>query len=165
MKKVLLFPNVLRPSAMLKRMRAHIGDVSEGSKSKIMAERIILGKRVTFYENGLRVVHDRDLSEDDEHQSEILRLTHASLLIGQPVGDKRQCWVDASTNPVSVVIYNMPANTFVKKATQLMRHGDIDPDFVLNSHLRQTEESTDERNVRLFGRRINQTHLPNRIIY
>lgn len=165
MKKVLLFPNTLRPSTMLKRMRAHIGDVSEGSKVKIMVKRIILGKKVTFYENGLRIVHDKDLNEDDEYNSEILRLTHASLLIGQPVGDKRQCWVDASTNPVSVVIYNMPAKTFIKKATQLMRNGDVDPDFVFNSHLRQTEESTDERDVRLFGRRINQTHFSNRIIY
>jgi hypothetical protein len=165
MKKVQLIPNILRPSKMLRRMRAHIGDVSEGSQAKIMAQRIILGKSVTFFENGLRVVNDPDLNEDDEYNSEILRLTHASLLIGQPVGDKRQCWVDASTNPVTVIIYNMLAQDFVKKAKYLMRTGDIDPDFVLNSHLRETEEFTDERNVRLFGRRINQTHLPNRVVY
>jgi hypothetical protein len=155
MRKVLLTPNVLKPSSMLKRMRAHIGDVSEGSKAKVMAQRTILGKKVTFYENGLRVLHDRDISEDDEYNSEILRLTHASLLINDAVGDKRQCWVDARFDPVKVIIYNMEAVHFVQKATQLMRNGDVDPDFVFGSHLRQTEESTNERNVRLFGRRIN----------
>ena len=155
MKKVLLYPNALRPSAMLKRMRAHTGDVSESSKAEIMARRTILGRKVTFYENGLRIVHSKDLSEDDQYNSEILRLAHASLLIGQPVGDKRQCWVDASTNPVTIVIYNTPASKFVKKVTHLMRNGDIDPDFVLNSHLRETEESTNVRNVRLFGNRVN----------
>lgn len=159
------FEAKLRPSNMLKRMRAHIGDVSESDKAKIMCVKNILGKKVTFYENGLRVVHDPDLNEDDEYNSEILRLTHASLLIGEPVGDKRQCWVDASTNPIKVVIYNMPATTFIKKATHLMRTREIDPDFVLNSHLRQTEEFKNERNVRFFGRRTYQTHLPNRIIH
>jgi hypothetical protein len=154
-----------RPSLMLKRMQKHRCDVSEGSKSKIMTKKIILGKRVTFYENGLRVVEDKDLSEEDEFNSEILRLTHASLLIGEPVGDKSQCWIDASTNPVTIVIYNMPAKDFIKQTTYMMRNGHIDPDKVLNTHLRVTEETTDERNVRLFGRRINQTHFPNRIIY
>jgi hypothetical protein len=152
MKKILLEAKNFRPSAMLKRMQEHKGDVSIGSKSKVMAKKMILGKKVTFYENGLRVVKDEDLSEDDQYHSEVLRLAHASLLIGQPVGDKRQCWVDASVNPVDVWIYNMPAEQFIKKATHLMRHGHIDPDFVLNTHLRQTEESKNVRNVRLFGR-------------
>lgn len=152
MRKILFEAKNIRPSAMLKRMRKHTGDVSEGAKAKVMAKRVILGKRVTFYENGLRVVEDKDLSEKDEYHSEILRLAHASLLINDAVGDKNQCWVDARFDPVKVIIYNMSADKFIKKATQLMRNGTIDPDFVFNSHLRQTEESTNERNVRLFGR-------------
>lgn len=152
MKKILFVANNMRPSTMLKRMRAHVGDVSEGSKSKVMAKRTILGKKVTFYENGLRIVEDKDLTEDDEYASEVLRLAHASLLINDAVGDKRQCWVDARYEPVKVVIYNMTAEKFIKKATQLMRDGEIDPDFVLNEHVRQTEESKNVRNVRLFGR-------------
>jgi hypothetical protein len=152
MPKKLLVPKKLKPSAMLKSMWEHKGDVSEGSKTKVMAQRMILGKKVTFYENGLRLVEDKNITEDDEFNSEILRLTHASLLIGQPVGDKRQCWIDASTDPVTIIIYGIKAENFIKRATHLMRHGVIDPDFVLNTHLRQTEELKDERNVRLFGR-------------
>ena len=152
MKKVWLEAKNMRPSTMLKRMCTHKCDVSEGSKAKVMARRTILGKKVTFYENGLRILHDPDISEDDEHTSEVLRLTHASLLINDAVGDKRQCWVDARYEPVKVVIYGMKAKDFIDKATQLMRYGAIDPDFVLNSHPRKTEESTNERNVRLFGR-------------
>lgn len=141
-----------RPSTMLKRMMKHKGDVSEGSKIEIMAIRTILGKKVTFYHNGLRIVEDGDLSEDDEYNSEVLRLAHASLLINDAVGDKRQCYVDARKNPVEVIIYGMPADIFIKKAENLIKTGQLDCDFVLGSHLRQTEESTDERNVRLFGR-------------
>jgi hypothetical protein len=152
MRKIWFEAHNMKPSTMLKRMRAHVGDVSEGSKSNIMAKRTVLGKKVTFYENGLRVVEDKDLSEDDEYHSEVLRLAHASLLINDAVGDKKQCWVDARFEPVKIIIYDMPAAEFIKKASQLMRNGSLDKDFVLNSHLRQTEESTNERNVRLFGR-------------
>lgn len=137
---------------MLRRMRTHQGDVSEGSKTKVMAQRTILGRTVTFYENGLRVVDDKDLSPDDEFNSEVLRLAHASLLINDAVGDKSQCWVDARTDPVQVWLYDHPAPQFVRKAQLAIRRGQLDQDFVLNLPLRRTREYEDERNVRLFGR-------------
>jgi hypothetical protein len=140
------------PSTMLKQMLKHTGDVSESSKTLIMAERIILGKKVTFYHSGLRVVEDEDLSEDDEYCSEILRLAHASLLINDAVGDKRICYVDARVNPVEVIVYGTPANVYVKRAKKLIETNQIECDFVLNTHLRETREKTDVGNVRLFGR-------------
>lgn len=152
MSNIIQFSAKLKPSTLMKRMRAHFGDVSEGSQVKVMAKRIILGKRVTFFENGLRVVEDKGLSEDDEFNSEVLRLAHASLLVNDAVGDREACYVDARKNPVEVVIWGMPANVFVKKAKTLMRSGQLDTDFVLGSPLRQTREFENERNVRLFGR-------------
>ncbi|MDX1372718.1 MAG: hypothetical protein R3321_09625, partial [Nitrososphaeraceae archaeon] len=76
---------------MMKRMRAHAGDVSEGTRHKIMAKRVILGKKVIFYENGLRVIeNEKDINEEEQFNSEILRLAHASLLINDAVGDQKQ---------------------------------------------------------------------------
>ena len=151
MSKVLLVAN-LRPSTYMKRMLKHTGDISVGSKSKIMAERWILGKKVIFYENGLRVVEDEDLSENDEYGSEILRLAHASLLINDAVGDKRSCYVDARVNPVEVVIYNTPAKDYIKREKKAIDSGKIDKDFVLGSTIRQAKEFKNERTVKLFGR-------------
>ena len=149
MKKVLFEAKNLRPSAMLSRMLKHKGDVSIGSKAKVTARRIILGRKVTFYENGLRIVNDNDLNEDDEYKSEVLRLAHASILIGQPVGDKKSCYVDASTNPVTVVIYNMPAEQYIKMAKEAIKNGKVSKEFMLDSTI---QEIRHERNVRLFGR-------------
>ena len=138
---------------MVRRMFKHKGDVSEGSKGKVMAKRWILGKRVTFYENGLREVKDEDLSEEDQHNSEVLRLTHASLLINDAVGDKKSCYVDARVDPVEVIIYGMPATEFIKRAKTAVKAGEISEDFILGSTIRETKELTHVRNVRLFGRR------------
>lgn len=149
--KILLFANP-RPSNLLKRMRKHDCDVSVGSKGKVMAHRTILGKNVTFYENGLRVVDDKDLSEDDEHHSEVLRLAHASLLINDAVGDKNICYVDARVDPVEVHVYGMPAEEFIKQASKRISSGELDKDFVLGMPLRQTKEFENEQNVKLFGR-------------
>ncbi len=151
MSRIQLVANNFRPSTMLRRMNKHTGDVSESSKGKVMAYRTILGKRVTFYENGLRQT-TADLTEGDEYHSEVLRLAHASLLINDAVGDKRQCWVDARYEPVRVVIYNMPAEEFIKRATELIETNKLDLDFVLGNPLKQTEEKTDVRNVKFFGR-------------
>lgn len=134
----------LKPSLLMKRMQAHLGDVSEGSKAKVLAKRIILGKTVTFYENGLRLVEDEDLSEDDQFNSEILRLAHASLLVGQAVGDKRSCYVDSTKNPVEILIWNLPVEIFLEKAKRLIKNGYLDKDFVLGSPLRQTREYNNE---------------------
>jgi hypothetical protein len=137
----------LKPSKYLLRMTEH-KDVSIGSKSKIMAKRTILDREVTFYENGLRVIED-EISDEDQFNSEILRLAHASILINDAVGDKKACYVDARVNPVIVYVYGMKAEDFVVKAKQLIKSGTLEKDFVLDSPI---QELRNVRNVRLFGR-------------
>jgi hypothetical protein len=143
----------LKPSKYLLRMREHDKDVSVGSKSKIMAKRTILNREVTFYENGLRIIDDEDeLSEEDQFNSEVLRLAHASILINDAVGDKRACYVDARVNPVIVFVYGMKADDFVAKAKQLIKSGTLKKDFVLDSPI---QELRNVRNVGLSRRPIN----------
>jgi hypothetical protein len=140
----------MKPSAYLKRMRAHSGDLSESSKGKVLAKRTILGKKVTFYTNGLREVADIDLSEEDEFNSEILRLAHASILINEPVGDKEACYVDSSFDPVQIFVWGMPVDEFLSTTKEGIQSGKINKDFVFDSPLRETKEFSDGRNVRLF---------------
>ena len=135
------------PSAMMRRMLKYSGDISEGSKRKILAKRTILGRQVIFYENGSRMVDD--LTENEQHNSEILKLAHASLLMNDAVGDKSQCYVDARKNPVEVVIWNTPAETFIKRAKKSIKNGIIPIDFVLDQPLREIRH---ERNVKFFGK-------------
>lgn len=161
MSKILFSANP-KPSKLVKRMWKHKCDVSEGSQAKVMAKRTILGMKVTFYESGLRVVEDNDLSEEDEYNSEILRLAHASILIGGPVGDKKILYVDATFNPVKIFIYNMSAEMYIKKAKMAVKAGQISEDFVLGSHIRKIEESTDDRHVRLFGSRVDKAPIQDR---
>jgi len=104
---------VMQPTPLLKRMREHVGDVSVTSKTRLMCERMILGRRVKFYENGLREI--QGLDEQESYDSEILRFTHASILINQPVGDKRLCYVDATKDPVELWLYGKQ----IKKASDL----------------------------------------------
>ena len=138
---------------MLRKMRKHSGDVSVGSKTKVMAKRSVLGRNITFYENGLRVIEgEDDVTEEQQFNSEVLRLAHASLLINDAVGDKRMCYVDARVNPVVVYIYGMLASDFVSKAKELIKTGQIAEDFVLDSPI---QELKNVRNVRLFGRRVD----------
>jgi hypothetical protein len=146
-KKLLLA--ILRPSKYLKRISE---DVSEGSKSKLIATRVILGFKVLFYQNGLRVIEGLKLTEQEQIDSEILRLAHASILINEPVGSKHTCYVDATKNPVEVILYDMPAEIFIRDSIQLIRNGELDYDFLLNEHIKATLELTNERDVKLFGR-------------
>jgi len=148
MPKIMLLPGVMRPSRLLRRMREHSGDVSVGSKSKVMAQRIILKRKVTFYENGLRVV-EGDLTEEEQFHSEVLKLAHASLLINAPVGDKRMCYVDAKNYVVEVWLYGTRADTFIKNAMIAIKSGQVRKDLILDSPI---QELKNERNVRLFGR-------------
>ena len=140
-----------RPSNLIKRMREHSGDVSEGTQSKVIARRLILNKLVTFYHNGLRTIKGVDLGEQEVHGSEILRLAHASLLVGIPVGDKQACYVDATKNPVEVWVYGMRVEEFVKTSRRLVETQQLGLEFLLDNPLKQTVEKTDGRNVRLFG--------------
>jgi hypothetical protein len=126
----------MRPSAFLKRMT--VGDTSTSSKAKLIATRTILGKTVTFFENGLRIIKDIDLDGEEQFNSEILKLAHASILMNAPVGDKKACYVDATKNPVEVIVYGLPVEEFIKRAKYLIRTGQIDKDFVLNSPLKDT---------------------------
>lgn len=103
----------MRPTSLLRKMREHVGDVSETSKTRLVCERRILGRRVKFYENGLRVIDGLD--DQESYDSEILRFAHASILIKQPVGDKRLCYVDATKDPVELWLYNKQ----IKKASDL----------------------------------------------
>lgn len=150
---ILLEAKNMQPSGTMSRMLRHKGDVSEGTKYKIIAKRIIMNRKVTFYHNGLREVEGLGLDEQEEHDSEILRLAHASILVKQPVGDKKMCYVDATKNPVEVWVYGMLAEKFIKESTRVVGTGQLEKDFLLNEPIQTTLEVKDhERDVRLFGR-------------
>ena len=142
-----LFKAHCKPSKYLKNMTKHDLRVDEGNKSKVIAIRTILGKRVTFYQNGLRFIEDVNINEEEQFDSQILRFAHASILIEGPVGDKKACYVDATKNPVEVWIYDYRLEDFIKKYTHLMRTGRVDTDFLLEEPLKRTIDN--ERNVRL----------------
>ena len=145
------FSATVRPSKMFKSMLKHKGDVSEGSKCKILAKRTILGHEVIFYENGLRET-DTELTDEEEFNSEILRLAHASILINDAVGDKTKCYVDARKNPVEVFIYGYPADRYIKRAKNLVKDGHVEADSILDQHLTQSKELKNVGHVRLLGR-------------
>ena len=152
MDKIIQLTATCKPSTLMRNMSAHCGDVSEGTKSKILAQRRILNKLVTFYHNGLRVIENVGLNEQEIHESEILRLAHASLLIGTPVGDKRACYVDAIKNPVEIWVYGIRVEEFIKTSQRLIETQQLGLEFLLEEPIRKTMEKTDGRNVRLFGR-------------
>lgn len=137
------------PSSYIKRIFKHNKNVDEGNKSKIIAIRTILGKRVTFYQNGLRFIDGVDIDEEEQFNSQILRFAHASILIQGPVGDKKGCYVDATKNPVEVWIYEHTLEDFIKKYSTLIKIGSVDVDFLLEEPLKRTVELQNERNVRL----------------
>jgi hypothetical protein len=147
-----LFSANPRPSSFLKRIRAHNGDVSEGSKTQLVARRKVLGYTVRFYQNGLRLIEGLGLTEQEQFDSQILRYAHASILIDGPVGDRKTCYVNATVDPVEIVLYGLPAKLFLKRAKLLVESGQLEGDFLLEEHVKKTSELKNERNVRLFGR-------------
>lgn len=136
----------------MRRMLEHSGDVSEGTKCKVLAERVILNKKVTFYTNGLRKIEGVNLNDEDKYNSEILRFAQASILIGEPVGDKRKCYVDATKNPVEVWVHNLPLEEFLTKSKHLVETQQMDIGFLLEEPLSKVLEAENVGNVRLFGR-------------
>lgn len=140
---------ICRPSAYFRRITQHDGDVSESSKTKIIAVKRLLSKTVIFYANGLRSITGVDITEQEQYDSQILRFAHASILINAPVGDKKSCYVDATKDPIEVVIYNTPIKEFIKKSVKSIRSGVVDPSFLLDTPI---SELKNERNVKLFGR-------------
>lgn len=130
---------VFRPTSLYRRMHAHKGDVSEGTKFKLEAEKNILGVKVLFYANGLRQVKGVPLDDEEAYNSEVLRFAHASILTSSPVGDKAKCYVDASKNPVEVWLYGMRAETYIKGAKQCIANG-ADPGYFLDQSLQNIME-------------------------
>ena len=152
----------MRPSLMMKRLRKHQGDVSESSKANILATCRILGKKITFYTDGTHIIQGKiDVTEEEMFKSHILRYAHASLLIGEPVGDKRKIYVDATVEPIRVWLYGVTAQTFIKRTKAAIQNGQITVDSVLDQHPEKSEkEITNVRDVRLFGRRTDQSSIP-----
>lgn len=148
----------------MKRMLKHTGDVSEGTQGKVVATKRILNRTVTFYHNGLRQIKGTSLNEQEAHESEILRLAHASLLVGAPVGDKRHCYVDATKNPVEVWIYNMTVEEFLKTSHSLVETQQLGIEFLLEEPIRKTVEKKDGRDVRLFRRQPSHPHLSHKLL-
>jgi hypothetical protein len=110
MSRILTATAKLKPSKFIKDDMCH-RDVSEGSKNFVVATRYIMGYLVKFYNDGMRKIVGLDLDEQELHDSQILRFAHASLLVNQPIGDKNLCYVDSSTDPVTVWIYNKNIKT------------------------------------------------------
>ena len=152
MGRIIQFSAHVRPVGFFRNILKHTGDVSEGSKHRILAVRTIAGKKVTFYHNGYRKIHNLNLTEEDTYNSEILKLAHASILTNMPIGKKSYCYVDSSYDPVDVWIYGMKLEQFLKSSKRVILTGELDKDFLLNLSLREISEVHDERNVRFFGR-------------
>jgi hypothetical protein len=153
-----------KPSLLMRKMLKHSCDVSEGTQYKVVAKRRILNRTVIFYHNGLRVIQGTDLSEQEMHDSEILRLAHASLLIGEGVGDKKLCYVDATKNPVEVWLYGMLAEQFIKTSRHLVETQQLGLEFLLEEPIRKTVEKTNGRNVRLFRKQPGNPHLSHKLL-
>ena len=109
-------------------MLAHRGDVSEGTKSKVLKRCKILGKDVVFYTDGRHVVDGVKLTEQEAHDSELLRFAHASILINGPVGDMAACYVDMSRSPPSIWLYDKPASVFIRDAKAAILAGKVSRD-------------------------------------
>lgn len=105
----------LKPTNLFKTMQEH-KDVSESSKANLIATKIILNKRVNFYSTGEHEILNSELKLEEQFNSEILRFTHASLITGQPEGDKAILWVDASVDPVNIWVYGQPVDQFLKQS-------------------------------------------------
>jgi hypothetical protein len=150
--KLINFKANPRPSALLRRMLEHRGDVSEGTLHKIIAKRQLLGKTIIFYNSGLRLIEGIDLTEQEQYDSEILRLAHASVLINGPVGDKKVCYVDATKNKVEVWVYGLRLEEFIERSKIAVRLGHLNVDQLLNEPVKDTTRLRNERDVKLFGR-------------
>lgn len=145
-------------------MLKHTGDVSEGTKFRVLAVRQILRRKVTFYVNGLRFIEGTDLNEEEMHNSEILRLAHASLLVEAGVGDKRYCYVDATKNPVEVWVYGMLVEDFIRTSQRLVETQELGLEFLLEEPIRKTVEKKNGRNVRLFRKQPRHPHLSHKLL-
>jgi hypothetical protein len=117
MAKILLKANLKPSSFLLKKMKHRVG-VSEGDKRKVIATRQLLRRKVTFFANGEREIHGVELDEQEIHDSEVLRLAHASILISAPVGDKDTCYVDATVDPVIVWVQGVPVEQYIRAHKQ-----------------------------------------------
>ena len=120
-----LFSTHLKPSLSFGQMLKHRNNVSESDKANLLAQRQILGKEVLFFKDGSRRVIGEDINADEAFDSELLRLTHASLLINEPVGSKTFCYVDATVDPVYVIIYGLEASNFINKVKTNIRFDDF----------------------------------------
>lgn len=146
---IIFFDGTARPSALMKRMLRHSGDVSEGTNHKVLATRTILNRKVTFYSDGTHFIHRTGLNEEESFNSGILRFAHASLLINMPVGDKAYCYVDATKEPMEVYVYGMKLEDFIRKAKYLIKMGKVPKDYILD------QEFPNVRDVRLPGKCVN----------
>ena len=157
MDKIKQFKAHVRPSGFARRMFAHQGNLSEFSKASILAERTILGKKAIFFTNGEHILKGRiDLTEEEMFKSHILRYAHASLLVNEPVGDKKRIWVDATVDPVNIWLYGMTIQKFIQQAKMAIKRGTVEPSFILDQHPEHfVEETKNVRNVRLSGNCIN----------
>ena len=115
----------LRPTSAFGKMLEHGRNVSESDKANVLAQRTVLGKEVVFFKDGSRRVIGESIKDDEAFNSEMLKLIHASLLINQPVGSRAFCYVDASKDPVYIIIYGLQAEEFITKAAERIRVDDI----------------------------------------
>lgn len=149
----------IKPSTLFEVMNQHRGDVSEGTDGKELARRIMLGRKVKFFHDGRHIVESENITEEEEYNSELLKLAHASLLVGGPVGDKRYVYVDATKNPVEVWLYNQPAEQFINASVAVIQDGTIPEEFikdetsdhVINGLRRQSTEAIQTIEIQVGG--------------
>ena len=124
----------MKPALLMRRMLKHQGDVSEMDKRKPLAIRTMLGRKVWFYSNGEHVAEGVPLTDEEFYNSEVLRFAHASLLVGEAVGDKRKCYVDATTNPVEIWVYGVKAEEFAKRGAKEVARGTMAADELFETN-------------------------------
>lgn len=114
-------------NSCLKKFR----DLSQGTQHKLIATRLILGKKVEFYRDGTRKVIGISLSEQEKHSSEVLRFAHVSILTQTPQGDKSVLYVDASVDPVEIWVSGVTAERYLAVSKNVIDNGILDAEFLL----------------------------------
>lgn len=130
-----LFSAHCRPSGILRAMRKHSGDLSEGDRPVLLATRKILGRTCRFYTSGEHTVdYDEGVTNDEMQDSVLLRFAHASIIAREPVGDKNVLWVDARRKRTEVWINGMQITDFLLRSQAAIRSGRIEPELVMDGN-------------------------------
>jgi len=122
----------LRPARLTRQLSQASGDQSTSTVAALIASRTMLGRRVSFYSSGEHTVEGVTLTQAEQFDSELLRFAHASLIARTPIGDKRVLWVDASSDPIKVVIGGIEGEQYLRQVREAINVGTVPAEMVLD---------------------------------